>query len=179
MKKIIIMVLVGMMLFTTGAIAIADDDQNQNTETTQSIDRSQIKSKLQELKQNLTEYKPLLEEVRKNSLDVKALTLEIRQKSVEVKKKVSEIRKNDSQIDEETLMNIKAQLDKINADRKEIAATIGDIHTEVLKMRDNRRDKNYEAIKENMNNILATQESRLEDLNKLNADMDALLRILE
>jgi hypothetical protein len=116
-------------------------------------------------------------QVRQNSLTIRQLHLELQSKLMELRQALLQL-KGDPELNEEKIAQIREGLRLIRENRRRLGATHGQVRAETLRLRANRLEHNLEACGQNLDNILAIQQTRIELLSTLLADTEALLAIL-
>lgn len=171
MKKYIVM-LVAASLMLTGSIAYADETaSNPNRDGI----KTRIESKAGSLKERFEEIRPLTQEIRSNRTEILRLRVEAREIHEEIKKVLKAVREQKDTLTGEQIEMLKEAVEVMKDSAQEIEWNMGKVHDEVLKLRVARKDQNIDGVKENLQNIIDIQESRIENINKIIRDMNDLL----
>lgn len=109
-----------------------------------------------------------------NRAEVQSLLGQIRQEGQLLRQKIQALRDNPGSLSPEELAEIREGIRLINSGRRELGQTLGSVIRQSLQMRENRLNGNFNGCMENMDNILAIQEARINTLNKLLNDIQNL-----
>lgn len=169
MKKIISLILIiGVLL--TGMVVFAETASEADA-------KARISEKLQNIKERAAEVKHQLEKIRLNRAELQKLRVEAKTAYQKAKSKVKELRKNKDSLTPEQIEELKQAVSTIKQDKEQLAATAGDIHKESLLLRAAKKDKNIEAYRQSLDNIINVQSTRIDALKKMIDDMNKILSI--
>lgn len=158
MKKIIAALVISFLMLPIAFAYAEETNPVDRAQLTQF--REQVKQKQAIIKENKTKNQALRESVKAKSQEVKGI--------------IKTMRKNKTTFTMEQLDAIAAKVQAIKQERQNIAG-ISSLTLEHEKFRTNRANKNFEAALQNLDNIISIQSQRNEALERLSADLDALL----
>lgn len=175
MKKIVALILTLVVVFAVSAVAFADEPAATKGN---GVKAGQAADRLQEARSVAQQFKPQLDRIKENRQTIKSQEQEIRKLTQEIRNKIREMAKNGNSPDDETIAKLEDMLNQLNSHKQELAGTLGKIRTEQLKMIQNRREKNWDAVEENLNNIIEIQNTRIESQKQIIEDLNAALELL-
>ncbi len=159
MKKLLALIIVAGLLLT-GTMAYA--------EGTVKADRQ---AKLSGIKDFKAEYKTQLDTIKANREELSKLRQEAASLYKEAKQRVKDLLKSEEDITQEQIDALKQSVDLLVADKKLLVETKGDIFKESVDLRVARRNKDAEAYKAALDEILSVQNTRIDSLNKVINDL--------
>lgn len=164
MKKLVSVILLSTVLIT-GNIAFAQG-------ATLSDAKSKITQSVADNKGKLAEIAPLQETIRTNRTKILSQKAEARDAYNKAKSHIKELIKTKDNLTPSQIESIKEALDVIKQDRQSLAGTIGEIQKETLDLRVAKRAKNFEEVINSLNNIIAVQNTRIDDLQGIIAHLN-------
>lgn len=164
MKKILSIILLSAILLT-GHIAFVQG-------STLSTANAKITQTVADNKAKLTEIAPLLEKIRTNRTKILSQKVEARSAYNKAKSHVKELIKNRDNLTTAQIESLKEALKVIQQDKQSLAGTIGEIQKETLDLRVAKREKNFDEVINSLNSIIAVQNTRIEDLQRIIADLN-------
>lgn len=175
MKKILsIILIVGLLLTGTVVFAAPTATAASDRTTVKDAVKSKLSGKLQDFKNRITESKPLLEEIRSNKTKFAKLKAESKTAYNEAKKKVKEMLKNKDSLTPEQIEAVKQAVSTLANDKKQLSNTLGNIGAESVSLRDAKKNKDIEAYKQALNNIISIQNTRISNLQTVIDDMNKI-----
>ncbi|NJD03967.1 MAG: hypothetical protein FIA99_15525 [Ruminiclostridium sp.] len=162
MKKLIVLVLIAGLLLT-GTMVYAEEAAGTDVLANES-----------EFKDIKAEMKPLIDTIRSNSAEIEQLREDATALYKETKEKVKELINSEDGISQAQIEAIKEAIDILVEDKKLLVETKGDILKESIDLRVARRDRDVEAFKEALENIISIQNTRIEIFNKIIEDLKAV-----
>lgn len=175
MKKIIASVITVIMVLTLCTAAFA---QGPNSNPGKGVNRDELKVKVQDAQAKIQDYKPQIDQIKENRKTIKSQEQEIRKLSQQINNTTKEMIKSGEGPDEETIEELDELLDEVNSHRQVLAGTLGKIRIEELQMIQNRKDKDWVAFEENLNNIIEIQNTRIEEQKGIIEGLNEILSIL-
>ena len=183
MKKIFSILIALMMVFSTGAIAFATEGTTEVKDKPAKVHITNTTTQaIKVVKPDLTVLKSLRTQILTNRTTIAAIKAEIKVEHKLVMAKIKELRNADT-ITEDQIAEIKALKQGIKMGR----GTYEDNHKGVLEqeratLKAAHENKNLDAIKTGLENIIKEQNSKIVDLNaileNLNKVYDALDKII-
>ena len=164
MKKIVSIILLS-TVFLTGNIAFAQGSTLSNV-------KSKITQPVADNKAKLAEIAPLQEKLRTNRTKILSQKAEARDAYNKAKSHIKELIKNKDNLTPEQIESLKETLKVIQQDKQSLAGTIGEIQKETLDLRVAKREKNFEEVINSLNRIITVQNTRIEDLQRIIADLN-------
>jgi len=108
-----------------------------------------------------------------------ALGKEIAEKRTTIKNLVTKIKDSQKQLAADDLSKVKAQAQIINEDVSSLTSTNNTIANDFTTVIQDIGTRSFEKIKTDLDNIAAIQNERTQALNKLSADMDTMMKLLQ
>ncbi|MDS0525144.1 hypothetical protein NNC19_05575 [Clostridium sp. SHJSY1] len=133
----------------------------------------------EEWKQNKDEITSKKDTIKKNHETNKALREDIVKKRDAIKNLRKEIKDNNKKLTKEELSKIKEQIGNIKTDKEKLEGLKGVIKKDSEIIKDDLKNKNFADAKIQLDNIISTQNTRTDDLKKLNTDLDTLINIVQ
>ncbi|OLN32048.1 hypothetical protein [Desulfosporosinus metallidurans] len=164
MKKIVSAILLSAILLT-GNIAFAQGSTLANA-------KSKITQATADYRAKLAEIAPLQEKVRTNRTELLRLKKEANDAYNKAKSHIKGLLKNKDNLTPAQIKSLKESLDIIIQDKQSLAGTIGGIQKETLDLRTAKMEKNFDGVKNSLNSIIAVQNTRLEDLQRIISDIN-------
>lgn len=161
MKKLIALIMLTALLLT-GTMVYAEEASNTDKDTS---------AKINVFKDLKEELKPILETIRSNRTEIVELRQEATALFKESKKKVKELLKSKDDLSPVQIEAIKQSVDILVDDKKLMVETKGDIFKESIDLRIAKRNRNIEAYKDALDNIISIQNTRIDTLNKVIEDL--------
>jgi hypothetical protein len=113
-----------------------------------------------------------------NEGQVNKLRFDIRATMIQVRLKINALRKDKATVTQGQIDAIKTAITSINSERKAFATTHKDIMKNIYPaLRDARKSKDYDTIKVKFDAIIAEQQSRIADLQKVLDSINSILNI--
>lgn len=177
MKKILSLILI-LGLLLTGSVVFANGTATAlaDTTTSKAAVRSKLSVKLKDFKSLVAELKPQTEEIRSNRAKFAKLKAEAKTAYNAAKSQVKEMLKNKDSMTPSQIDAIKQAVSTLANDKRQLGSTEGNINSENLSLKTAKKDKNLEAYKQALNNIITIQTTRIsnlttiiEDINKITA----------
>ena len=162
MKKLIALIMIAGLLLT-GTIAYAEEAAGTDTLTNES-----------EFKDLKAELKSQIDTIRSNRAEIIRLRQDATALYKETKKKVKELFKSEDDISQTQIEAIKQAVDILVEDKKLLIETRGDIFKESIDLRLAKRNRDVEAFKAALDDIISIQNSKIDILNKVIEDLKAI-----
>lgn len=164
MKKIVSVILLSAILLT-GNIAFVQG-------STLSTAKNNISQAVADYKAKLVVIAPLQEKIRTNRAEILRLKKEASDAYNKAKSHIKELIKNKDNLTPAQIKSLKESLDIIIKDKQSLAATMGGIQKETLDLRTAKMEKNFDEVINSLNSIIAVQNARLEDLQRIISDLN-------
>lgn len=164
MKKIVSIILLSTVLLT-GNIAFAQGSTLSNV-------KSKITQPVADNKAKLAEIAPLQDKIRTNRTKILSQKAEARDAYNKAKRHIKELIKNKDNLTPEQIELLKETLKVIQQDKQSLSGTIGEIQKETLDLRVAKREKNFEEVINSLSSIIAVQNTRIENLQGIIADLN-------
>ena len=181
MKKILSILIALMMVFSTGAVAFATDgttvekDKPAKAHITATATQANAK-----VKPDLKELDALKTQILANKTTIAAIKADIKVAHIAVMAKIKELKNSDTPITEEQIATIKTLKQDIKMGRGTYEANHKGVLLEERAMLKNAHaNKDLEAIKTGMENIIKEQKSKINDLNAILDNLNAVLEALK
>ena len=123
-------------------------------------------------KAKLAEIAPLQEKIRTNRAKIHSQKLEAKDAYNKAKSHIKELIKNKDNLTLEEIGLYKENLTVIQQDKQSLAGTIGEIQKETLDLKAAKREKNFEEVINSLNSIIIVQNTRIENLQRIIADLN-------
>jgi hypothetical protein len=117
--------------------------------------------------------------IKKNHETNQSIRKAISEKRTTVKEINKEIKEKHKLLTSEELVLIDSQLKLIEADTAQLEAAKGKIKEASEQFRKEMENNNYDEAEIQLDNIIAVQNTRTDNLNKLSTDIDALISLLQ
>ena len=164
MKKYISIILLSAILLT-GDIAFVQGSTLANV-------KSKITQSAAVNRAKLSEIAPLQEKVRTNRAEILSLKLQASDGYNKAKSHIKGLIKNKDNLTPTQIESTKQSLNVIKQDKQSIADTYGEIQKNTLDLRIAKSEKNFDAVTNSLNSIIAVQNTRIKDLQKIINDMN-------
>jgi len=153
-------------------------------ETTNNPSNGQItKQQKVENKQNLKQYKATIaakkQTIKQNHEIIVSLRKEVSEKRATIKSLINDVKQNKKQLSKDDLSKIKTQVQVIKDQTAALVATKGTIKQAFETIKEDVKNKNYQDAIAQFDKIISIQNTRIDGLKKLNADMDTLISLLK
>ncbi len=170
MKKTLSVLLIAGLLFS-GTIAYAEESTTAKPDI-----KSRLAARMQNAKNWTSEVKPQAEEVRSNKAEIAHLKSESKIAYRAAKSKVKEFMKNKDSLTNEQIQALKQAISSLSNNKEQLDSTVGYVRAESLKLNAARKDRNLEAYKQALDEIIIVQNARM---NVLKAVIDNMNKIAE
>ena len=167
MKKIIAILIMVSVLLTGTAVFAEDGAVNTGS-------RAELKAKINEFKDFKAELKPLIDTVKSNREEFVKLRQESTSSYKSMKDTIKHLLKGKDKLTQVQIEKLKNGIDIIVADKKLLAGTKGEIFKESVDLKIAKQARDIEACKEALNNIINTQNQRIDALKKIIEDINAI-----
>ncbi len=171
MKKIFAMLLMISVLLT-GTVVFAEEETT--SAASDSSVRTKISEKINEFKNFKAELQPQIDEIKANRQELIQLRQEATASYKELKNQVKDLLKGKVELTQEQVEALQQAVDILVADKKLLAETAGDIFKESVNLRLAKRQRDLDASKAALDEIISIQEKRMESLNKVIDDIKAI-----
>lgn len=139
--------------------------QNLSDKATRHQYKAAIASKKDTIKLSNKKDKTLRQTIAQKRKTIKGLTLSIKQSK--------------KQLTSNDLSNLKAQKATINNDITSLKSLNGNIKQDYSTIKTDFKNKDYQAVETQFDNIISIENTRTSDLTNLNSDMDKLISFLQ
>ncbi len=130
----------------------------------------------QQIKADLAQKKDIIKQNHQSNVAIKA---QIATKKNTIKSIQADIVKNHKQLTSEDLANLQAQLTVVQADVSALENTRDTAKQALAQVKADIQNKDYTAAMTGLDNIISIQNTRTSALNKLSADLDTTLSLLQ
>lgn len=160
MKKITTGFLLIIFLFGMATFAYAETSSSSVNDTGQR--RAVLQAKMQNMSDLKAQLKPQIEEIRQNRTETLQLRADARLSHKAAFQHIKELKKNPDQLTEAQITALKQARETLKQIKLALAETKGDVRTEVQALKKARQQKDTEAIKASLDNIITVQHERME-----------------
>jgi predicted nucleic acid-binding Zn-ribbon protein len=168
-KKLMALLIIVSVLFT-GTIVFAEG-------TTTSTAKAKITDKIKNFKDNVAEVKPLLDTISANRTQLAKLRTDGETAYKTTKKKLKDLLKAKDTLTPEQIEALKQDIATLTDDRNLIKTTIGAVEKESIDLRAAKKSKDIDAYKTSLNNIIAIQNTKIANWNKIIADLNKITEV--
>ncbi|WML34800.1 hypothetical protein [Clostridium sp. OS1-26] len=134
-------------------------------------------------KQEWQQYKatitPKKDAIKQNHQTIASLRKEVSEKRATIKTLTKEIKQSNKKLASDDLSKIKTQLQTIKDETSALASTKGAITKDFQTIKTDVKNKNFQDAEAQLDNVISIQNTRIDGLKKLSADMDTLINSLQ
>ena len=162
-------------VYAAGTTTTANKDKYVTATSKQQAKLEQLKVKVED-KTLLSEKKLQIKKAQETN---SALRKEIVAKKTTMESLKKEIAQKKAQLNHDDIAKFKAQLEVVKTQLSSAKDTKGSIKEDLATIKAAIKDKNFDAAKTELDSIIATQNSRTENLKALSSSMDTLINLMQ
>lgn len=175
MKKITASILMLLFLFGLGTVAYGETTGNNADNVGQR--RAAIQAKMQNMADLKAEVQPQITEIRQNRTETLQLRAELRETYKAAVQHIKALKSNPDQLTEAQIAQLKQSKETLKQIKLDLAASKGDVRTEVQALKAARQQKDIDKIKAGLDNIITIQHDRITLIENAVAELKKILEI--
>ncbi len=168
MKKrlavVLTIVLALSILLGTVAYAAPGDGNGAGAQPT---DKGQPTDQAMKRWQFMEQVKPLIQKIANNREQIRTMTQELAALRLQVKEHLGDLKDDPESLTEEQIQLLKQLRTQLRECKDALIATNGDMSQHRLRLRQMRRDRNYEEVLAAYGKVITVQEERMQQLSKM------------
>jgi len=164
MKKIMTGLLIMVFVLGMGTFAYAGTNAGNTTTDRKALlvqKKEAVQQKVQNMKALKEQIQPQIAQIKANRTEIQKLRIEAREAYNAAMQNIKDLKGKSDQLTEAQIAELKTTKESLKTTKLALSNTKGDVRTEMLAIRDARKDQNIGQAKAALEKIIAIQQNRI------------------
>lgn len=179
LKFKIVSALITASLFVPAISVNAEGTTSSANNLGNGLTKQQKVANRQEWQQYKATITPKKDVLKQNHQTIASLRKEVSEKRATIKTLTKDIKQSNKKLTDDDLSKVKTQLQVIKDETSALASTKGAVAKDFQTVKADIKNRNFQDAEAQLGNVISIQNTRIDGLKKLSADMDTLINLLQ